>query len=356
MTTTSYGYTGSLNAGTWAQGEGFTGARVKGSGDLQVTAVGGSRAVNIAAGEAFSSGVRTVVTGSETVSLSTPAAGQFFLIVAHRNWGTNATSFVALDGPTTTTSVPTSAPTAPPSGYASTPGTSEDQALAWAWVNFSSTTVTIFDVRAVLSDGIPVVPSTAGLYLLRGQVGQLAATSDGNVYKRTGTTTWATFPATSSSGPTAQQAMDAATAAQATANTALSDATAAQSAANAAQSTANADAAAASGTGSVVSGWQLNRFALRKVNHTVHIDLSVTRTGGAITSGGTGNINNFLIGHVGSWVPGYAWAGLAPGPGGPVTSCAVDGSGALYLCAVAPNYTVGTGDEVTAGGSWYTTS
>lgn len=376
MTTTSYGFTGSLNAATWAQGEGYRGARVKSSGDLVVTAVGGSRAVQVGTGECFSSGVRAAVTAAETVNLSTPSQGQWFLITAHRDWASNATTFVALAGPTTSTATPTSAPTSAPGNYASTPGAAEDQPLAWAWVNFSSTTVTLFDVRAFVSDGIPVTSTTAGLYLLKGAVGQLAATIDGTLYQRTASNTWTTFSsqfataqsvtnaqntansassAASSAQGTANAAQSAASSAQGTANSAQSAANGAQGAANNAQSTANAVGSQAGATGSGASGWTVNRFSLKKVNHIVHVDISVSRNGAAIVAGPTGNIGNIQIGSV-PWHPNVAWAGLAPGPGGPVTACAIDSNGAVWLAALPPNYTVANGSEITAGGSYPTDS
>lgn len=113
---------------------------------------------------------------------------------------------------------------------------------------------------------------------------------------------------------------------------------------------------AASTTGTVVSGWTLNRFAVWKINHIVHVDLSVTRTGGSIGPSSSGNITNIKVGNVGAWHPVTTWAGLAPGPGGAVTSCAVDSNGDLWLCALPVNFTMVNGNELTAGGSWYTAS
>lgn len=109
-------------------------------------------------------------------------------------------------------------------------------------------------------------------------------------------------------------------------------------------------------TGTVVSGWTLNRFIIHKTNHVVTVDLSVNRNGSSLGPSPSGNISNTKIGNIGPWKPNMTWSGLAPGPGGATTSCAIDFNGDLYLCALPPNFTLVNGNEVTAGGSWSTDS
>lgn len=167
MAITSYGFTGSLNAATWAAGENYTSDVVKSATDLAVTAVGGARAVSVSAGEAFCAGVRVVNDSAATVTLGTPSAGQWFLIALRRDWTGNAGTFVAIGADTTTTAVPTAPPSSIPSGMNTNAGVLQDQPLAWAWVNNTSTTVTLFDCRQVVADGIAEVMSTAGLLFLR---------------------------------------------------------------------------------------------------------------------------------------------------------------------------------------------
>lgn len=190
MTIISNGFSGTLNASTWAQGEAYRQPYVKTSAGFAVTAVGGQRAVTVAAGESYSSGVRVVADAATQVVLATPAQGQYFLIVCRRDWTTGTSSFISLAGPTTTTTTPTAAPTAPPSGLQTGAGVQEDQPLAWVWCNFTSTTVTTWDCRVVLSSGLPLVQTVAGLWLLRGQFSsQLAAVAaDGQLYRYSGST------------------------------------------------------------------------------------------------------------------------------------------------------------------------
>ncbi len=153
MTTTSYGFAGSLGAADFAKMARYVGPYgVLSASDWAVTAVGGSRAVSIAAGEAFGWNVRSVSDAAQTVALPTPTAGQWFLIVATRDWSAKTTTANYVAGPTTTTTTPTTAPSVLPAAMNQSPGTLDAQALAWAWVNNTSTVVTVVDLRTPVAD------------------------------------------------------------------------------------------------------------------------------------------------------------------------------------------------------------
>ncbi len=167
MAITSFGFTGSLNASTWAAGENYTSDVVKSATDMAVTVVGGARAVSVSAGEAFCAGVRVVNDAAATVTLGTPAAGQWFIVALRRDWTANTATFVAIADATTTTATPSVAPTSVSGTLNADPGVLTDQPLAWAWCSNTSTTVVLFDARQVVSDGLAEFMSTAGLVFMR---------------------------------------------------------------------------------------------------------------------------------------------------------------------------------------------
>lgn len=197
MTLTSYGYTGSLNASTWAAGEAYVIQAVKTDGDLSPVAVVGSRAVSIGAGESFAGGVRSVLDTPVTVNLNTPSVGQWFLVVQRRDWTSNTTTFVALDGPTTATStVPTDWPITTPTGYQRNAGNQLDIPIAWVWARNTDTTLVVLDVRQVRTNGgIQRVGHVAGLLLLHSsdQRGQFASVgSSSTLYHHDGSN-WSVY-------------------------------------------------------------------------------------------------------------------------------------------------------------------
>lgn len=148
MTINSYGYTGSLGASDWALMARYIGTYGHTStADYAVTGVAGSRTVSVAAGEAYGHNVRDVSDSAVTVSLPTPTAGQWFLIVVHRDWANSTTTVTSVAGATTSTTAPTAPPTTAPAGRQTGGGNVDDQPLAWVWVNNLSTGVTIFDAR-----------------------------------------------------------------------------------------------------------------------------------------------------------------------------------------------------------------
>lgn len=149
MAQTSVGFAGTVNDAEWAVLSSFLGnqACVSSQASLAVTPVGGARSVSVAAGVAYGDGVQTTLSASETVALTTPTNGQWYLVVLRRVWATKVSSLVAIAHTTTTTTVPTSAPTTYPAGMLAQPGIQSDQPLAWAWCNSANTTVVTSDLR-----------------------------------------------------------------------------------------------------------------------------------------------------------------------------------------------------------------
>lgn len=108
-------------------------------------------------GWAFAAGVLSKGDTTATVSLATPTAGQWHLIVRRINWAANTVTVVAVPHTTTATTTPTAAPTTYPT-INSTPGTMYDQVLGWAWVTTANTLTTVFDLR-----GLPITNQATGL-------------------------------------------------------------------------------------------------------------------------------------------------------------------------------------------------
>lgn len=149
MTITAGGFAGSLDETQWAQLASLIGTEysINGTNDCRVTARTGVREVAVANGRAYGHGVLAEVDSQAPIALPAPAAGQWHLIVIRRNWTAHTVTIVAVPGGTSTNATPASAPASYPA-LNSTPGVLADQPLAWAWVNSTSTTVTVFDVRA----------------------------------------------------------------------------------------------------------------------------------------------------------------------------------------------------------------
>ena len=148
MAWTNVGYDGTINEAQWASlsgllGNGYVAA---GNGDCVVTAVPGARSVSVAAGTLYGDGVSSTNSGPETVAMTTPTNGQWFIIALRRTWATNTAALVAIAGATTTTSLPTAPPTSFPT-LNTNQGVLTDQPIAWAWCNSANTDVVVVDLR-----------------------------------------------------------------------------------------------------------------------------------------------------------------------------------------------------------------
>lgn len=158
--------------------------------------------------------------------------------------------------------------------------------------------------------------------------------------------------ANAGSTASADAALAVANQANATANSALAAGNNAQAGVNA----LNAEFKPATGAFSVGSGWTVNRQNIIKVGRVATCDISVTRSGGTITVGSSGNIANTLIGTVtGTFTPVFQYAGLTAGPGGAVNSVYLQGT-SIYIAAYAPSTNITNGTEITFAGPWITAS
>lgn len=113
------------------------------SGDFAAVQVSGSRAITVAPGEAYAPGVIVTSTATETLSFSLPTAGAWNLVALRRTFATNVCELVVIAGATTTSTAPTARPSTLPT-INSNPGVIDDQPLWWAWVNATTTAVTLF--------------------------------------------------------------------------------------------------------------------------------------------------------------------------------------------------------------------
>ena len=162
MAWTSVGFDGTITEIQWAGlagllGNGYVAA---GNGDCLVTAVGGARQVSVAAGSLYGDGVLSTNSGAETVALTTPTNGQWYVIALRRTWATNTAALVAIAGATTSTSTPTAAPTSFPTLNTNV-GVLTDQPIAWAWCNSANTTVVVYDIRLKPVKSLPPVVATS---------------------------------------------------------------------------------------------------------------------------------------------------------------------------------------------------
>ncbi len=162
MAWTSVGFDGTINEAQWSQMAGLLGNDyvAAGNGDCLVTAVGGSRAVSVAAGSLYGDGIVSTNSGAETVAMTTPVNGQWYVIALRRTWATNTAALVAIAGATTTTTTPTAPPTSFPT-LNTNKGVLTDQPIAWAWCNSANTTVVVYDIRLKAVKSMPPVVATS---------------------------------------------------------------------------------------------------------------------------------------------------------------------------------------------------
>jgi hypothetical protein len=151
MALTPYGFDGSVDERAWSimhQTGGPTNT-VGGPSDWKVAAVGSLRSVTVAPGYAMSRGVLVYSDASIQLDMTAPSGGQWWLIALSIDWGSNTANPVALPGATTANTTPTNIPTTLPAGFAAAAGGSAHMPLAWAWVNATTTSVVLVDVRTV---------------------------------------------------------------------------------------------------------------------------------------------------------------------------------------------------------------
>lgn len=159
MALTSVGYDGSVDELEWALLTSSVGAEyaVRGAGDWRVTTVSGlDRTVSIAAGSGYGHGVLDTTDAAEQVQLSTVASGsRWDTIVARRNWSTNTTTLIAVQG-TSSQGVSASRLTGP--------GVQDDQPIALVQVTAGQQLPTgIVDLRCWHGNGGLVAASQDAL-------------------------------------------------------------------------------------------------------------------------------------------------------------------------------------------------
>lgn len=162
MAWTNVGFDGTINEAQWSAlagllGNGYVAA---GNGDCVVTAVPGARSVSVAAGSLYGDGVLSTNSAPETVAMTTPVNGQWYVIALRRTWATNTSALVAIAGATTTTTTPTAPPTSFPTLNTNV-GVLTDQPIAWAWCNSANTTVVVYDIRLKAVKSLPPVVANA---------------------------------------------------------------------------------------------------------------------------------------------------------------------------------------------------
>jgi hypothetical protein len=162
MAWTNVGFDGTINEAQWASLAGLLGNDyvAAGNGDCVVTAVPGTRSVSVAAGSLYGHGVLSTNSGPETVAMTTPVNGQWYVIALRRTWATNTAALVAIAGATTTTTTPTAPPTSFPT-LNTNKGVLTDQPIAWAWCNSANTTVVVYDIRLRAVKSLPPVVANA---------------------------------------------------------------------------------------------------------------------------------------------------------------------------------------------------
>lgn len=163
MAWTNVGFDGTINEAQWASLSGLLGNDyvAAGNGDCVVTAVGGARSVSVAAGSLYGDGVLSTNSAPETVAMTTPVNGQWYVIALRRTWSSNTAALVAIAGATTTTTTPTAPPTSFPT-LNTNKGVLTDQPIAWAWCNSANTTVVVYDIRLKAVKSLPPVVANQG--------------------------------------------------------------------------------------------------------------------------------------------------------------------------------------------------
>lgn len=148
MTITNVGYAGQIGAAEWAGAIPRLGNAVQGVDDFAsfgVSIAGGTRALSVAAGLAWASGVAATSNAVESVSLaSVPSGMRWDMIVLRFVWATKTTSIAVIQGGSNM-ELPT---------RTNNPGVQVDMPLALARVAAGQTAVQeVIDLRVIPGDG-----------------------------------------------------------------------------------------------------------------------------------------------------------------------------------------------------------
>jgi hypothetical protein len=172
MAVISWGYSGPLYQENWARLASLGGDRYNVGPETNpfgVVAISGSRRISVGAGTALASGVLCELATMEVIDLPAIDAGtsRFYLAVLRRTWGESPVSTLELlyASATANVTVPTAPPASFPETFASTPGTMDDQPLAWVWYNGTNNTVAVFKLSGLTKENGSVGSEWARDYL-----------------------------------------------------------------------------------------------------------------------------------------------------------------------------------------------
>lgn len=108
-----------------------------------------------------------------------------------------------------------------------------------------------------------------------------------------------------------------------------------------------------SGVLTVASGWTLNAQEGCIRNGIAYVYLSVTRTGGTITSGATGNIVNTTCANLNAgWIPAIPHAGMISSTDGQMAAGHTSSSGAIQVVSTVVGVNIVNTDIISLAGSW----
>jgi hypothetical protein len=109
---------------------------------------------------------------------------------------------------------------------------------------------------------------------------------------------------------------------------------------------------AGSGLFTVASGWTLEWENGQRLGQVATVTIRVTRSGGTISSGSSGNITNTRIGTLTTvWQPFYQGALTTTTTGGLIAGYA-QADGSVYLSATVPNRDITRGTSFALSGTW----
>lgn len=109
---------------------------------------------------------------------------------------------------------------------------------------------------------------------------------------------------------------------------------------------------ASSGIVSIASGWRLEWQNGQRLGQVCTVAIRVTRTGGTISAGSSGNLANTLVATLTSvWRPFYQGPMSSTSTGQLVNGNA-NSDGKIYLTATVPNRDITKGSSITLAGTW----
>lgn len=160
----SAGFDGTIDEFMWAQ-YGLISANDEIVGtvdDLRVEAIAGRRSITVRPGYAFRQGVYANVREATVIDLPTPATGgQWHAIFLATDWSENETHIERHDSWGTDENIPTWHPllSSVPAALDGIPGIFGLQLLAYVWVNAKNLDVTVWDMRRMAPQPIPIAPA-----------------------------------------------------------------------------------------------------------------------------------------------------------------------------------------------------